>query len=544
MTSKTRWKTNLLRVKACAFACLTMTSVASANVFDDALVWRQGESLDPESKFTQATESVPATWNGKETEQTVLKINQTKSESLSIPLSGILPANCHKLTMYMRCKWDGDFFSGDRAYLFGYANPWGQYRGSNFSFINLADGTASVRWDCGRNQGPQTTPTIKHDTWYDVFMTIEDPSPNATSAHNVYTHAYILKVGDTSFTDSNISGNWVSWRGVGTGNYQSAELRTTDSLTFASEFKGTVARLGFWNRVLTGNERVEIAATPNLGGNLIRSDAFELTAEHSEMQFAFHQNAQAVYDTTHGSSAVTYYATQAQALSIVAADDSPAGEVEAVIDEGTAKAKRIRIHPLGPGGESVSYVAALSSGDHVLTLRRKSGSLKLKSVILGGSWAIGHFAFAVTNNDLNQYKGTLAPYVIGMETPGLMNGGLSAATDPLRDEAQMIKFSLTKGQAALAYRYEISTSQTKDAIGPKFVIYVNGVEAKRMSVAWQYGNADWTFPAGTFREGENTIAIRYDPADYPGGYWMTFRGHRLSVVKDSFPKFGMTLVVR
>ena len=245
--------------------CTMAKAVASASVIDSALVWRSGDGLDPSGAFATAAESVPSIWSGRETEQTVLKINQTKAESLSIPLSGVLPANCHTLTMYMRCKWDGDFFSGDRAGLFSYGNTWGQYRGSNFSFINQSDGTASVRWDCGRNQGPQTSPKVLYNTWYDVFMTIEDPSPNATAAQ-------------------------------------------------------------------------------------------------PEVRLAFHESGHKAYDTTKGASAPAYVATLDQALSLIAADDSAAGEVVAVIDEGTAKAREIRLHSVAPGKESLGYVERLPTG--------------------------------------------------------------------------------------------------------------------------------------------------------------------------------------
>ena len=533
--------------RICLVTCAMTMAVASASAIDTALVWRSGDGLDPSGAFSAATESVPATWNGRETEQTVLKINQTKAESLGIPLSGILLANCHALTMYMRCKWDGDFFSGDRAYLFSYGNPWGEYRGSSFSFINLADGTASVRWDCGRSQGPQSTPTIQHDTWYDVFMTVEDPWPNATAAHNVYIHAYLMKVGDAGFTGSDISGNWVSWR-TDTGDYQSAELRTTDSLTFGSNFKGTIAQLGFWNRVLSSAERCEVAATPNDGGNLIRTGMIELTAAQPEVCLAFHESGHKVYDTTKGASAPAYVATLDQALSLIAADDSAAGSVEAVVDEGTAKAREIRLHPVVPGKESLGYAGKFSTGDHVLTLRWKNVTatkpLKLKKVTLGGSWSIGPYIYAIQSNDANPYKGSLAPYVIGMNMPERMTGGLSAATDPLQNEGQMIKFELTKRQAELAYRYEMGVGQTKDNAGPKIVIYVNGAEFIRTKIDWQFGNGEVIFPSGTFREGENCIAIRYDPADYPSGYWATFRSHRLTVQKDSFPKFDFVVIYR
>ena len=184
----------------------------------------------------------------------------------------------------------------------------------------------------------------------------------------------------------------------------------------------------------------------------------------------------------------------------------------------------------------------------MLTLRWKNATatkpLKLTKVTLGGSWSIGPYIYAVQTNEVNPYKGSLAPYVIGMNTPEKMSSGLSAATNPLRDEGQMIKFDLTKKQAELAYRYEMGIGQTKDAAGPKIVIYVNGTEFARTNIRWQFGNGEVTFPSGTFREGENCIAVRYDPADYPGGYWATFRSQRLTVWKDSFPKFGFTILFR
>ena len=163
---------------------------------------------------------------------------------------------------------------------------------------------------------------------------------------------------------------------------------------------------------------------------------------------------------------------------------------------------------------------------------------------LGGSWSIGPYIYAIQSNDANPYKGSLAPYVIGMNMPERMTGGLSAATDPLQNEGQMIKFELTKRQAELAYRYEMGVGQTKDNAGPKIVIYVNGAEFIRTKIDWQFGNGEVIFPSGTFREGENCIAIRYDPADYPSGYWATFRSHRLTVQKDSFPKFDFVVIYR
>ena len=60
--------------------CLVMSSAAVASVIDSALVWRSGDGLDPSGAFATAAESVPTIWNGRETEQTVLKINQTRQK--------------------------------------------------------------------------------------------------------------------------------------------------------------------------------------------------------------------------------------------------------------------------------------------------------------------------------------------------------------------------------------------------------------------------------------------------------------------------------
>lgn len=107
-----------------------------------------------------------------------------------------------------------------------------------------------------------------------------------------------------------------------------------------------------------------------------------------------------------------------------------------------------------------------------------------------------------------------------------------------------VKFNLTPEMATLAYTYEIATGQALNNVAPNLIVYVNGVEFTRKTAAYQYGNISLSFPAGTFRAGENKIAWRYDPSKHASNYWVGIRAHRFHVDKTSLPKYGMMFIVR
>ena len=520
-------------------------------------------------------DDVVSPWNGKTNRLACLSFAQEghaqRYFSFNVTKTP-LTANTSTLTVHLRCKWDGDFVSGSRAHLFSYGNTWNQYRGTAMSFIaGATPGTGYIRFDNGRHQVPKSDWTITPGRWYDIIVTIQDSKAGSSDDRGVVMHCYVFGAYGEC-VDHALSG-WEVWLTPAGGDYQSAELRCqeNESLQLMSDFKGRLAQFGIWNRVLTKSEMYEVCSGVSVEPNLVslgREDGSnaefidpslaetsfvqpcrldkvpkELNADFPEFTVRFKEKGFGACTTDYDT--IAYYDTMARVFSIRTVPGSGTCAVEAVLDEGEETEHVFHMPPLAGGESWIAYLKKekISRGDHTLTIRRKSGTVKLDFVKLGTTWCLGRNAewFSGWNNG-NQYSGDATTYPMVADMPSKMSGGFSASGTENDDANATVKFDMTKDEAALAYLYKFTVGQTSGNVAVNAILYVNGQEIARPTVS-PMKSKSVTIPAGSFRAGENRIALRYDKSKQPN-FWAKMISNSLWVLNEGFPNLGMTLLMK
>lgn len=225
-----------------------------------------------------------------------------------------------------------------------------------------------------------------------------------------------------------------------------------------------------------------------------------------------------------------------------AAADSPKAAVQVFLDKGTAKERKLGKRLFTPGSAEYFWISAMGGNAwHTLDVEWIEGTFKLDYAKLAGSWCLGNRVYAYTNDNANQYKGNSKPYPLEWNSPcQSLTGGLEANSATYTDAlACTLSFDLDEEFARLGYIYTASTGQSLNAAKTHSVVYVNGVEFGKYTNLWQFGDigGDWIkFPAGTFKPGRNTLAIRYDTDYHASGYWVVVRGHVMLPTEASLPE--------
>ena len=483
--------------------------------------------------------------------------------NLAVPLSN------YTVQVRFRVDESPSRWSGVQRWMIRTGFDWNGNCGLAFGLA--ADNSTDLKLTCYRGQEGFTpsagTTTSRTNSWNDVIISVRDAKTITTifCAENDYPR---LGTHEASSANAYIRKGGVFQIGTeDTTADASVVLGKTANATCWKCFRGSIAEVAFWRRTLTEAEMRAALGNPLPG-------IFRLGVDNG-MSTEFTGNAAAAeYDADSD--------TLAAAAPVLTAD-SPEVTVKAFVSQMNATLPQVlrlkptmefggtatvRLHVNGrEAGEPVvvepdafacfsvrpTYYRANATNEFRL-VRTDAGrnALTVDMIDLVGSWDLGG---PETSNIYFSHESS-APvdyYVSNGRWLSLVRGvTASNKTSP----AFRIHFTVPKGFAEeYDYRYDFRLSDGTGGSAPEerplFKVLLNGesvwstiesptTDSTLRPYVIDLGNNPIRFPAGTLKEGDNTLEV-YALPNSPAGKYQSFCRHRLRLVQ---PRIGSLMILK
>lgn len=477
-------------------------------------------------------------------------------------------------TIHFRFRWDGKFAPGSdgQILLFNNGQNWGGQRGY---FIRLdrvgEEGTTFKPYyyfganGNGTGYG-DTSITLMPGEWNDWFLLVKNVAPGINASLRFVICAQPGRVSDTWGGWS--KSPWITaWSQGGVSKTCSIAMQSSSQFQVADKtFSGDIAQWAFWSKRLTDVEMREVLSMPCPGDCVFRvgyenGSAKEFAAEGTPAAVISAQDtwdnvppqlSDSVKTLTIGFDVGAQHAGLDEVLRVKAV--SGEGWLKAEIRKASDSAwRRLGVRGVSSDTAAVFGVpaAALAKGAHEVRLTYENGEtpIVLDVIELRGSWLMGQLVyntfyntgvkyFDTTNVNWSDGYDLLWGYWYGLDT------GYPGDENPLTSKMLTLKFNVPAEMAGCSFKQYFSLNQWA-GVPEKVRFYVNGELVLDRSGTWQYEVFSVTYPANTFKPGENVIQVRHTGG--PGAWWGSMRGMQMQVDAATVPKFfkrGGSLFVR